>query len=227
MKRVFLLVLSAILLAGLSTHAQAQTSPEKPLVPVGTKAQLSLRTPISSKLSAVDDRVIAVLDESLANEDGRIVIPAGAEFIGRITHIQAARRLHRQASLAIVFEQVRLAHSSEKIRAVVFAIDDYSNDRRLTAKNETGQIKGGRSAGRTGANAAKGASVGSMLGIAGVLSGGGYSPFIIGLDTGLFLGAVLTKGTEIRLNQETILRVRFEPVPQPPISVKQSWEKEK
>lgn len=222
MKRVFMLVLPAVLLAGVYCCVYAQTFSEKPIVPVGTTARLALRTPISSKLSDVGDRVSATLDEDLIAEDGRVIAPAGTEFIGRITQIRAAGRLQREASLTLIFEKMRLSDRSENIFAVVTAIDDYATDRRLKAKNGTGKIEGGRSAGRTGSNAAKGAAVGSLLGIVGTLSGGGYRSFPIGLDSGLILGVVLTKGTEIRLGAETILRIRFEKTPVSPASTKKT-----
>jgi hypothetical protein len=205
-------LLTALTLTALLTSANflAQTPGEGIVVPAGATAKLALRTPISSKLSEAGDRVKAVLDEEVLDADGRVAIPAGTEFIGRVTQVREARRLHRQGSMTIVFDIMRMSHGVEKISAVVTAIYDYASDSKLTAKNAQGKVEGGRSARRLGRNASTGAGVGGLLGLVGIVSRAGYNSFPIGLDTGIFLGGVLTKGNEVRLGDETILRIRFE-----------------
>ncbi len=205
MKRLTTITLFITLLASAHLAAQAQMQ-----IAQGATAKLALRTPISSKLNEAGDRIKAVLEEELLDEEGRVVIPAGAEFTGRITQIQAARRLQREASITIVFEAMRLSHGVEKIYAVVTAIDDYAEDNKLGAKGDENKIEGGRSAKRTGRNMSTGGTVGGLLGLVGRISGGGRKSIPIGLDLGIGAGILVTKGNEIRLGPETILRIRFD-----------------
>ncbi len=55
--------------------------------------------------------------------DGRVAIPRGTEFMGRITQVQAAKRPQREATLTVVFETMRMPYGVEKIATVVTAID--------------------------------------------------------------------------------------------------------
>ncbi|MGH9839553.1 MAG: hypothetical protein ACREEM_12300 [Blastocatellia bacterium] len=208
MKRLLTALTLTVLLA--SANSLAQTLEQRLVVPAGATARLALRTLINSKISEAGDRVKAVLDEDVLDADGRVAIPAGTEFIGRITQVKEARRLHRQGSMTIVFETMRMPHGAEKISAVVTSIYDYATDRKLKARNGQGKVEGGRSATRLGRNAATGGAVGGLLGFVALISRAGYNSFPIGLDSGIFLGGVLTKGNEVRLGDETILRIRFE-----------------
>src|SRR2546423_11946589 len=153
MKRMISISLLAILamaIFSLSALAQTQEQPaQEPqkaaniVVPEGTSAKLSLQTQLSSKLSEVGDQVTAVLYEAVRSEDGRVAIPRGTEFIGRITQVQAAKRPQKQATMTVVFDTMRLSYGTEKISTVVTAIDDYGNDEKLKSKNDEGKVGGG------------------------------------------------------------------------------------
>jgi hypothetical protein len=206
MKKLLTALVGTVLLAG--ANSQAQTPEQRLVVPAGEQARLALRTPLSSKLNEAGDRVKAVLDEEVLDAEGRVAIPAGTEFIGRVTQAKGARRLHRQGSMTIVFDTMRMAHGVEKISTVVTSIYDYASDRKLHA--DRGKVEGGRSATRTGRNMVTGGVVGGALGFVGIISRFGYNSLPIGTDSGIILGIGLTKGNEVRLGDETILRIRFE-----------------
>jgi type IV secretory pathway VirB10-like protein len=108
MKRVSLFVLAVLMCAlSLSTQAQTASDPQPSnnnlVIPEGTNARLSLQSQLSSKLNEVGDEVIGVLYEAVRSSDGRVAIPRGTEFVGRITQVQAAKRPQRQATLTVVF----------------------------------------------------------------------------------------------------------------------------
>jgi hypothetical protein len=208
MQKLWMSLSLVVFFAG--ANCPAQTPEPKRVVPAGETARLSLRTPISSKISEPGDRVKAVLDEPVLDAEGREAIPAGTEFIGRITQAKEARRLHRQGSMTIVFDTMRTTQGAEKISAVVTSIYDYATDQKLHAKNKEGKIEAGRSAKRTGRNAATGAAVGGAFGLLGLISRFGYNSLPITLHAGTILGGAATKGNEVRLGDETILRIRFE-----------------
>src|SRR5215813_9711826 len=58
----------------------------------GAQARLALQTQLSSKLSEVGDEVTATLYEAVRGADGRVVIPRGTEFTGRVRQVQPAQR---------------------------------------------------------------------------------------------------------------------------------------
>src|SRR5437868_12300903 len=119
MKQVISITLLAMLLA-LSIIAQSQG--DNVVVAEGTQAKLSLQTQLSSKLTEVGDQVTATLYEAVRGEDGRIALPRGTEFIGRVTQVQAAKRPQKQATMTIVFDSMHLSYGSEKVATVVTAI---------------------------------------------------------------------------------------------------------
>jgi type IV secretory pathway VirB10-like protein len=97
MKKIFSIsVLVAILLA-VSVVGQAQTETAESananiIIAQGATGKISLQTQLSSKISEVGDEVIGVVYEPIRSADGRIAIPRGTEFIGRVAQVQADKR---------------------------------------------------------------------------------------------------------------------------------------
>jgi hypothetical protein len=211
---------SVLLMGGQSIVAQTAAEAERPpadqtnsnnvLVLQGAAAKLALQTRLSSKLSEVGDEVIATLYEPVRGSDGRIAIPRGTEFIGRITQVQAARRPQRQATLTVVFEQMRMPYGIEKISTVVTAIDDYANDQKMKSQDDEGKVGGGRSGERTAKNAGIGGGLGSLGGVIIGAAGGGLGGLAGAAGGGVLGGVLMTKGNDIKLEAGTILRIRFE-----------------
>lgn len=215
MKKLFSIsVLVAILLA-VSAVGQAQTETTENtnaniIVAQGATAKISLQTQLSSKISEVGDEVIGVLYEPVRSADGRIAIPRGTEFIGRVTQVQAAKRPQKEATMTIVFETMRMSYGTEKIATVVTAIDDFANDEKMRAKDEEGKVGGGKSGSRTAKNAGIGGGLGSLGGLIIGAAGGGVGGVVGGVGAGVLGGVLMTKGNDIKLTPGTILRIRFE-----------------
>ncbi len=226
MKKLFSLALLVAVTLALGIAGQAQTGePDKPaktestennarsagiVVPQGTSAKLSLQSQLSSKINEVGDEVTAVLYEAVRSADGRVAIPRGTEFIGRVTQVQAAKRPQKEATMTIVFEKMRMSYGVEKISTVVTAIDDYANDEKMRAKNDEGKVGGGKSGGRTAKNAGIGGGIGSLGGVIIGAAGGGLGGVVGGVGGGVLGGVLMTKGNDIKLAAGTVLRVRFE-----------------
>lgn len=194
----------------LEQQSNEQTSRNNVLVAQGAAAKLALQTRLSSKLSEVGDEVVATLYEPVRGSDGRIAIPRGTEFIGRITQVQAARRPQRQATLTVVFEQMRMPYGVEKVSTVVTAIDDFANDEKMRAKDDEGKVGGGHSGSRTAKNAGIGGGLGSLGGVLVGAAGGGLGGAVGAAGGGVLGGVLMTKGNDIKLDAGTILRIRFE-----------------
>jgi hypothetical protein len=212
------LSLALLLMAGFSFGARAQTQeqstesvkPNDIVIAETTQAKLSLQTQLYSKLNEVGDEVIGVLYEPVRASDGRIAIPRGTEFIGRVTQVQAAKRPQKQATMTVVFETMRMSYGVEKISTVVTAIDDYANDSKMKSKDDEGKVGAGRSGERTAKNAGVGGGLGTLGGMVIGAAGGGLGGFIGGIGAGVLGGVMMTKGNDIKLAPGTILRIRFE-----------------
>ncbi|MFN7928695.1 MAG: hypothetical protein U0Y68_12235 [Blastocatellia bacterium] len=175
------------------------------LVAEGALGKLSLQTSLSTKLNEVGDEVLAVLYEPVRAEDGRVAIPRGTQFFGKVSQVKRAGKGQKESSLKITFETMLMPYGAEKVALTVLAIDDYGNDEKYKSKDGEGNVKGGRSGGRTARNAGTGAGLGTIGGIF-----GGWTGAAIGAGAGAVAGVLMTKGNDLRLNQGTILRVRFE-----------------
>src|SRR5919198_5324454 len=126
------------------------------VVAQGATARLSLQSQLSTKISEVGDEVVAVLYEPVRGSDGRIAIPRGTEFVGRVTQVQAAKRRQKEATMTVVFEVMRMPYGEEKVATTVTAIDDYASDEKYRSKDDEGKVGGGRSGERTARNAGLG-----------------------------------------------------------------------
>lgn len=217
MKKLFSMTVLAATMLALSLVVQAQTENTESAaaaanitIAQGATAKLSLQTQLSSKISEVGDEVIGVLYEPVRSADGRVAIPRGTEFIGRVTQVQAAKRPQKEATMTIVFEKMRMSYGTEKIATVVTAIDDFANDEKMRSKDDEGKVGGGKSGSRTAKNAGIGGGIGSLGGIIIGAAGGGVGGVIGGVGGGVLGGVLMTKGNDIKLAPGTILRIRFE-----------------
>lgn len=202
-------------MAGLAIVSGAQTAPlpQQPdthRVAAGSTAKFNLQTRLSSKLSEVGDRLTATVAEPVLDEQGRIAIPEGTPVLGRVTQVQAARRPQREATMTIVFETLRMSYGIERIATVVTAIDDFTNDEKMKARDEEGRVGAGKSGARTARNASLGGGLGALGGMIVGAAGGGLGAMVGVMGTGALGGVLMTKGDDIRLAPGTILRVRFE-----------------
>lgn len=210
MKKVFGFSLLIVAMAMISAPVLAQDQPVNIIVAQGVTAKLSLQTQLSSKLNEVGDQVTAILYEAVRGSDGRVAIPKGTEFFGRVTQVQAAKRPQKEATMTIVFETMRMSYGTEKIATVVTAIDDYANDEKMKAKDDEGKVGAGKSGSRTARNAGIGGGLGSLGGLIIGAAGGGLGGMAGAAGAGVLGGVLMTKGNDIRLNPGTVLRVRFE-----------------
>jgi hypothetical protein len=185
-------------------------TPDNVTIPEGKLAKLSLQTRLSSKISEVNDQVTAVLYEPVSGEDGRVILPRGVEFTGRVTQVQAAKRPQKEATMTVVFDTMRMSYGTEKVSVTIIAIDDYAHDEKMKSKDDEGKVGGGHSGARTGRNAGIGGGIGGLGGIIASRAGAGLGGLAGGIGGGVLGGVLVTKGNDIRLQPGTILRIKFE-----------------
>lgn len=222
LKRFFLIVcLLALAQPVRPVLAQAQNS--APEVPAGTEIQLSLRDPLSSKLSEPGDEVIATIRRDVVI-DGRTVLRQGTEVIGRVTLAEAAGRVFKGGRLHITFERIRIDGQEQKITAVIKSASDFSRDEKIKSDDE-GTLKGGKDGGKVLQNVGTAAGIG-MIGVTiAILAGrdnNGFGGFYGGISQGgavaagailggsVITGLLMTKGKEVRLDQNAIIRLKLE-----------------
>ena len=193
-----------------SSESSPRQDPAIHLVPEGALARLSLQTRLSTKINEVGDQITAVLYEAVRSSDGRTLIPRGTEFTGRVTQIQAAGRLQKQATMTIVFESMQMSYGAEKISTIVTAIDDYANDEKYRAKDDEGKVGGGHSGKSTAGNTGAGAGIGAIGGGIIAAAGGGWGGLAAATGIGAVGGVLMTKGNDLKLEAGTVLRIRFE-----------------
>ncbi len=82
-------------------------------IPAETQASVELLSGIQSQVSHPDDVVEARLLKAVS-VDGRVALPEGTLFTGRVLGVRHARRLHRPAEITFRFEQIALPDGQEK-----------------------------------------------------------------------------------------------------------------
>ncbi len=180
-----------------------------------TRARLTLRSDLNSKLSEAGDIITATLAEPIY-VDGQLVLQRGTEFRGRVTKVAPAKRGQRSSHMSIDFEHILAPSGEVSISAQVTAIDDWDREESIKA-NSNGELKGGHRGEKTVDNTRRGAQLGLSGGFAGAALGGaagasGRQVFGIGgagLAAGMIAGLLLTKGSDIRVRPGAILRIKF------------------
>jgi hypothetical protein len=157
-------------------------------IPVGTEFDVRLQTTLSSESAQVEDRFNATTMVDLADERGRVLVPAGSTMRGIVSSVNKATRTDRRGSLTVAFDRVTIHGRSYPIRATV------------TQALESEGIMGEKE--RIGIGAGAGAILGAILGgakgaLAGILIGGGGT-------------IAATEGKDVELPAGTVLRARMD-----------------
>ncbi|MFY9609419.1 MAG: hypothetical protein WAU45_12490, partial [Blastocatellia bacterium] len=181
-----------------------------------TRGRLTLQSDVNTKLNETGDTVTASLIEPIYAE-GRLVLPKGTEFRGRISGIEHAKRLQRRGSISIVFDRVVMPWGEEEPVAVqVTAIEDWNENEKARGDSK-GKMKAGRQGDRTIRNMGRGGVFGGGVSLIALMFGGAVGAGgrtlsgLGGLSTaaGAISGLLLTKGGEVRSSPGAILRIKF------------------
>lgn len=199
---------------------ETKSSEHKSIIPEGTELQLELKDPLSSKLSEPGDLVTAVLRREVV-VDGYKLLHEGTEFIGRVTMAKPAKRPLKGGQLHLTFEKVRIDGQEQKLYSVIKSASDFTRDEKVTGDSE-GTLKGGTDGGKVvdnivtagtlggiGASIIILSSIGRERGIGGISRAAAIGgPAVLGGS--IVAGILLTKGKEVRLDRDTIIRLKLE-----------------
>jgi hypothetical protein len=212
---VFLFTLIGLAISPAS-FAQEQSS--ESVIPEGTEIQLALLDPISSKLSEPGDEIRAVVRRDVF-VDGRRLLREGTEVIGRVTLAKPAGRPLKGGQLHITFDRIRLEGSEQKIAALLKSASDFTRDEKVKSDGE-GTLKQGASGGDVINNVLTATAIGqagvtiALLGGLASSDGGGFPRGaaiggLAGMGASMAAGVLLTKGKEVRLDQNAVIRLKL------------------
>jgi hypothetical protein len=212
---VFLFTLIGLAISPAS-FAQEQSS--ESIIPEGTEIQLALLDPVSSKLSEPGDEIRAVVRRDVF-VDGRRLLREGTEVIGRVTLAKPAGRPLKGGQLHITFDRIRLEGSEQKIAALLKSASDFTRDEKVKSDGE-GTLKQGASGGDVINNVLTATAIGqagvtiALLGGLASSDGGGFPRGaaiggLAGMGASMAAGVLLTKGKEVRLDQNAVIRLKL------------------
>jgi hypothetical protein len=203
----------------------AQAQNRGVVIPEGTEIQLTLRDPVSSKLSEPGDEVLAIVRRDVV-ADGFKLLKEGTEVVGRVTLAEPAKRPFKGGRLHITFDRIRIDGQEQKLSAIIKSASDFTRDEKVKSDSE-GTLSGGKDGGKVLQNVGAAAGVG-MIGVtiailagAAANDGGGYYGYggisrggaIAGasvLGGSVIAGVFMTKGKEVRLDERAIIRLKLE-----------------
>ena len=171
----------------------AAPPPVYKVIPHGTEIAVRTNDNIDSKSAAPGQTYSATIAADVVDASGAVAIPKGSD--ARLVILKAASsQFTTQADLALDLDSVTVAGT--RYRVATEAVDE---------KGHQGLGKNKRTAEMTGGGAALGAIIGAIAGKGKGAAIGG----LVGAGGGA--GAqVLTKGKEVRIPSETVLRFRLE-----------------
>lgn len=144
----------------------------------GTEIELRNSVELNSRSTRRGAAVTATAARAVYSSRGDTVIPAGAEFVGRVTAIAPAERPGGEGTLRVDFDSVRINGRTFAIGARTLHVATVMKGRGVTAGD----------AAKVGVGAAAG-------GVAGRVIGGDRRGTIIGAAAGAAAGAVIAHNT--------------------------------
>jgi hypothetical protein len=141
-------------------------------LPPGTAVTVRLASAVGSKLSAKGDHFSATVATPV-QVDGKVVVPAGAEALGRVVEAVPQGRFKGAAELRLVLETVTLNKDSYDVQTS--SVDRYQKGKgKRTATFIGGGAGGGALIGGL-AGGGKGALIGAALGAGAGTAGAAYT----------------------------------------------------
>ena len=170
-------------------------APVPRVLAAGTVLPLVLDATVASNTSQVGDRVVATLAEDIS-EDGRVLLPAGTEVMGRVTVAKQSGRVKGRARLVLEFDEVRDGGRGSRVEASPVDVTAESS------KGQDAKIAGGAAAAGAvigaitggGKGALKGTAIGGAAGGAAVLATRGKE---VVLEAGTSVSVKLTSKAQI------------------------------
>ena len=171
-------------------------SGERFFIQNGTQIVATLRNPIDTNVSQVNDRV--VWDVSLPERY------RGAVIEGRISAVDRSGRLSGRANLSFDFDTIRMNGQTYRFAGIIDGVTS-ADGNRVSVNNE-GTVRDRSQTTRTATRAGVGAALGALIG---AIAGGGQGAAVgAAVGAGAGAGSVLIQGRDnIRLSEGTTFTI--------------------
>jgi len=135
MKRFVLAVLLSIALAGLAvgqkaesrgnasagSNASASKQGRQIDLQSGTQLSAQLENTLDARHAKPGDRVVMKTTQAL-KQDGRVIVPKGAQLIGHVTEVQQRSKSNAESSIGVVVDRLRTGSTETPITASILSI---------------------------------------------------------------------------------------------------------
>jgi hypothetical protein len=135
MKRFVLAVLLSIALAGLAvgqkaesrgnasagSNASASKQGRQIDLQSGTQLSAQLENTLDARHAKPGDRVVMKTTQAV-KQDGRVIVPKGAQLIGHVTEVQQRSKSNAESSIGVVVDRLRTGSTETPITASILSI---------------------------------------------------------------------------------------------------------
>jgi len=135
MKRFVLAVLLSIALAGLAvgqkaesrgnasagSNASASKQGRQIGLQSGTQLSAQLENTLDARHAKPGDRVVMKTTQAV-KQDGRVIVPKGAQLIGHVTEVQQRSKSNAESSIGVVVDRLRTGSTETPITASILSI---------------------------------------------------------------------------------------------------------
>jgi len=178
-----------------STQASNSTSAQKQGRQIDLQSDTQLAAQLENALDArhakVGDRVILKTTQAV-KQNGQVVIPKGAQLIGRVTDVQQQTKSSGESHLALAFDRLRSGSTEVPITASILSITQAHTRAQSGDSSIDSDLMGQSSAGTRSSSAGRTSSGGGLLGGVGNTVGGAVNTTTstVGNVAGTTTGAV-------------------------------------
>ncbi len=134
-----------------------------------TQLAAQLQSALDTRHAKVGDRVILKTTEAI-KQNGQVVIPKGAQLIGRVTDIQKQTESTGESHLSLLFDQLRSGSTEIPITATILSITQARSSAQTNNASIDSDVMGQSSAGM-GSTAPARNSGGGLLGVGNAVGG--------------------------------------------------------
>ncbi len=87
----------------------------------GTQLAAQLENSLDARHAKPGDRVVLKTIQAV-KQDGHVIVPRGAQLIGRVTNVQQQTKSNAESSIAVVFDRLRTGSTKIQITASILSI---------------------------------------------------------------------------------------------------------
>ncbi|HYX28110.1 MAG TPA: hypothetical protein VE863_06050 [Pyrinomonadaceae bacterium] len=136
-----------------------------------THIAAQLQSALDTRHAKVGDRVVLKTTEAV-KQNGSVVIPKGAQLIGRITDVQQKTKSSGESHISLLFDQIRSGSTESPITASILSITQARNHTQANNANVDTDLMGQSSTSTRASSPPRNGNGGGLLGGVGNTVGG-------------------------------------------------------